>query len=504
MKSGKHRKYIPVISGAPGVGKTSMIDMIAQKNNLIAVDIDSSRLLAEDVIGMPVQGKRDEEKRKIEVKFTPPQLFQQIINKIEDSAEEHFEKLVSRLGDEEAQEEFAKWEQQTWKYLLFFDELNRVDTKTFNALRRIILEKNFGPASDGKGGMLHLPDGSIVVGALNPDRDTGGTQSMTGHFRDVVDVINATSSWTKTRQFLLNKSKQNTGWSDAAVQASMFVIDEFAKKFADKNNDDKEQAPYYIQSGANTIYVSPREYDALFSSMVPALDEIKDEILADVDITEEEGIEEVRDVVADAMKSGLLFPAEKTEAAAPEEFVSMVSEWVSTMAKDVYGMLITKKVMSKDTWAGTLNEYITGARSSTKMPQDTNINNRVEATNAAQFVEEVSTAIADALQNEKQFKEIALKQNEPKVALKGEKIAETEEKTHRLGNIVMSLLYTLHIHDYQNDRIMAIGKALFRAAKQTMKGLSGLDPDERRDLIVALSELRSDVHEALVEIKRAN
>jgi hypothetical protein len=37
-----------------------------------------------------------------------------------------------------------------------------------------------------------------------------------------------------------------------------------------------------------------------------------------------------------------------------------------------------------------------------------------------------------------------------------------------------------------------------------MKGLSGLDPDERRDLIVALSELRSDVHEALVEIKRAN
>ena len=67
----------------------------------------------------------------------------------------------------------------------------------------------------------------------------------------------------------------------------------------------------------------------------------------------------------------------------------------------------------------------------------------------------------------------------------------------------MSLLYTLSIHNYQSDRIMAIGKALFRASTKAMKNIKGLSPEEHRDLVSALSELRMDIHDALVEIKDA-
>ncbi len=502
MKSGKHRKYIPVISGAPGIGKTSMIDKIAEDNNLVAVAIDSSRLSAEDVIGMPIPGQRREEDKKMEVKFTVPQLFHQIEREIEDAAEEHFQDFVEKLGEEQAQREFEKWEQQEWKYLLFFDELNRVDTKTFNSLRRIILEKNFGPASDGKGGMLHLPDGSIVVGAINPDPETGGTESMTGHFRDVIDIIPAELAWSKTRQFLLNK--KNAGISDAAIETTMFILDQFVKKFKTKEESvDKEQAPYHIMAGSNPVYVSPREYDALFSSMAPALDDVKKEILSAGDeMTENEGIDLLADEVGEYMESGLLFPVEKTESAAPEEFVSLVRQWIETvLAKKIYTSLITKQVKTEDTWSGVLNRYVTGDRDVTKMLGDSNINTRMNATNAAQFVEEVSASISAALNNEKKFDELVLNTDHPKVELEDGKIVTGKETTHRLGNIIMGLLFTLHQHQFQYDRIMAIGKALSSGAKQALKSAKGLSEEEHRDVVNAIVHLRADVHDALVEIK---
>ena len=504
MKSGKHRKYIPVISGAPGVGKTNMIEMVADKNNLISVGIDSARLSAEDVIGMPIPGKQmkdasDEDKKKMEVKFTIPQLHTMITKQIEHETETYFEGLVEDLGNEEAQKEFAKWEQQDWKFLLFFDELNRVDTKTFNSLRRIILEKNFGPASDGKGGMLHLPDGSIVVGAINPDPDTGGTESMTGHFRDVIDVIHATPSWDKTRNYILN-IKPNKGVSEAAKDATMHVIDEFVKKFGDKDRDDKNERPYYIKSGDAEIYISPREYDALFSNMAPALDDAKDEILNDPDIKEKEGVEMVGEVIGEYLESGLMFPAEKTESAAPEEFINLVQNWgESAIADDIYGILIRKNVSVSDTWEGALQPYF-DTKDVTKMPQDTNINTRVEATNTAQFIEDISDSVAEELQ--KNHKRL-LEENESKVHLKDDKIVKSEEKTHRLGNVLMGLLFTLSIHNYQSDRIMAIGKSLFRASTKAMRNIKGLSPEEHKDLVSALSELRMDIHDALVEIKNA-
>ena len=503
MKAGKHRKYIPVVSGAPGVGKTRQIDVIADKNNLVAVAIDAARLSAEDVIGMPIPGKKIKEEdsdkvKKMQVKFTVPQLHTMITREIEEATEAHFEELVDDLGNEKAQEEFAKWEQQEWKFLIFFDELNRVDTKTFNSLRRIILEKNFGPASDGKGGMLHLPDGSIVVGAINPDPETGGTESMTGHFRDVVDVINATPAWSKVRQYLLNK--ENKGTSDAAVNATMHVIDEFVKKFGDKDREDKDERPFYVRSGEAEIYVSPREYDSLFSNMAPALDDAKDKILADTEMTEKEGIELLGQEIGEYLESGLLFPAEKTEAAGPEDFINLVSQWGESVADDAYGILIKKNVSVSDTWEGTLQPYFDGGKDVTNMPQDTNINTRVESTNAAQFVEEVSDTVAEEL--EKNHKRL-LEQNEKKVHLDGEKIVKTEEETHRLGNIMMSLMFTLQIHNYQSDKILAIGKALNRAAVRSIKKIKGLSVEENQELVSAIAELRMDIHDAMVEVRHA-
>ena len=498
MKAGGHRKYIPVIAGAPGVGKTRMVDMIADKNNLIAIDIDCARLSAEDVVGMPIPGKRGEDNKTIEVKFTLPQLYSIIMREIEDETKQHFEDLVEEHGEEQAKQEYAKWEQQPWKFLIFFDELNRVDKKTFNSLRRIILEKNFGPASNGKGGTLRLPDGSIVVGAINPDPETGGTESMTGHFRDVIDVIQATPAWSKVRKFLLNKP--NKGLSDAAIEAAMHVLDQFVAKFGDKDHDNKDERPFFIKSGDAEIYVSPREYDALFSNLAAALDDVKDEILKDSEMKESEGVDKIGQEIGEYLESGLLFSVEKQESAAPEEFTNLLQTWgESSIADDVYNILIKKTVSVSDTWEGVLSPYF-AHKDITDMPQDTNVNTRVESSNVAQFVEEVSDVVAEKIQkNPKQL----LEQNEKKVHLKGDEIVKTSEKTHRLGNVLMGLLYTMEIHNYQSDRILAVGKALHRAAVKAIKNIKNLSPEEHQEITSALAELRMDIHDALVEIQNA-
>lgn len=501
MKSGNHRKYIPVVSGAPGVGKTSQIDKLARKHNLIAVPIDTSRLNPEDVIGMPIPGSRSEDQKEIKVKFTVPQLYDEIIREIKSATKDHFESLVDQYGEEKAKTEFYKWENQDWKYLIFFDELNRVDKKTFNSLRRIILEKNFGPSSDESGGVLTLPDGSVVVGAINPDQDTGGTESMTGHFRDVIDVINATPSWDKTRSFLLNKG--NVGLSQESLDASMLVLDEFVKKFGDKKGDySKNQAPYFLSIGdGEAIYVSPREYEALFSNMASALDDTANEILSDPNMTAEEAKDIIGDEVGEYLESGLMFPVEKTDTVAPEEFMALVKSWADKLSSKVYSVLLSKNVKSESSWSNVLMPYIAGKKDITSMPNDSKINQAMEKTSLGQFIEHVSDEIIKTLKDKDTIKKWVVDENSPKLALEDDQISTTSEKTSKLGSFIMGLLYTLQLHDYQYDRIAAVGKTLSRGVSTSLKKVTGIPDEDRRNIMAAAAELRSDIVDALGEIR---
>ena len=501
MKSGKHRKYIPVISGAPGVGKTSQIDRMARKHNLIAVPIDTSRLNPEDVIGMPIPGQRSEDQQEIKVKFTVPQLYDEIRREIKSATKDHFEALIEQHGEENAKGEFQKWEDQEWKYLIFFDELNRVDKKTFNSLRRIILEKNFGPSSDDSGGVLSLPDGSVVVGAVNPSQDTGGTESMTGHFRDVIDIINATPSWDKTRNFLLNRG--NKGISPESIDATMLILDEFVKKFGDKTGKhSKNQAPYFLSVGdGEAIYVSPREYESLFSNMASALDDVADEILSDPDMSTSEAKEIISDEVGEYLESGLMFPVEKTETIAPEEFIALVKDWADTLVNKVFSVLISKKVKTQSSWGTVLEPYMSGKKDMSSMPNDSKINTAMNETSLGQFIEHVSDELVSVLKDEGTLKKWVVDENSPKLALNNDQIEETGEQTSKLGSFIMGLLYTLQLHEYQYDRIAGVGKTLSRGVSTALKKVTGISDENRRDIMTAAVELRSDIQDALTEIR---
>lgn len=500
MKSGNHRKYIPVVSGAPGVGKTQQISKIVREYNLVLVAIDTAKLNAEDVIGMPIPGERSEDNKRIKVKFTVPQLHQIIMREIEDDTETYFNAIAEKKGIEAAKAHLAKWEQQDWKYLIFFDELNRAHKKTFNALRRVILEKNFGPESDGKGGMLKLPDGSIVVGAINPSPDTGGTESMTGHFRDVIDVINAEPSWSKTRSFILNQS--NTGLSSEAIEATMLIIDTFVKKFKSKREGISDDiAPYHLHAGNSEMYVSPREYTLLFNILASSLDSARKTIFRSEDASEEEGVELISEEIADGLGDGLRFPTRKAGDVAVEEFISLIQKWGITLSKAVHKILISKQVQHSKSWKGVLEPYLTGKRSVTTMNNDSGINTMMNNTNIAQFVEDISSTLSAMINNKEQIKKIILDDTIPRVALSGDTIVEDQsEHTHILGNVIMGLLFTLQLHGYQYDRIFAIGKALYYGSKSIMKekSLNEKDNEKVRD---ALLDLRNDIHDALQEIK---
>lgn len=501
MKSGKHRKYIPVVSGSPGVGKTQQIYGIARKHNLVLVAIDTAKLNAEDVIGMPIPGQRSENNKRMNVKFTVPQLYQMIMREIEDDTKEYFNTVAEQQGEDAAHERLAKWENQEWKYLIFFDELNRADKKTFNSLRRVILEKNFGPESDGKGGTLRLPDGSVVVGAINPSPDTGGTESMTGHFRDVIDVINALPSWSKTRSYLLNRP--NTGLASETIETSLMVLDEFAKKFKSRRDDlDDEMAPYFVAAGESEIYISPREYTLMFADLAAALDDAREEILGE-DMDPAEATELLGEEIAEALGDTVRFPARKNQQVAVEEFIGLVQEWAETLGKKAHKHLISKSVEHGRSWSSALDPYMKGTRGVTAMFNDSNINTMMDSTNAAQFVEDVSSALASSLKSKEQFESMVLDDTHPRVTLVDDAIATDEsEHTHRLGNVIMGLLFTLQLHEYQFDRIIAIGKALYRGSKQAMQKVTGLDEEQRDDATGALIELRNDIHDAIQEIKK--
>lgn len=501
LKSGTHRKYIPVVSGPPGVGKTSQMYRIGRKHGLITVPLDAGRFDPETVIGMPIPGKRSEDQSKIQVKFTVPQLHGMIMRGIQDATKDYFENLIEQYGEEKAKQRFKEWEDQEWKYLIFFDELNRVDEKTMNSLRRIILEKNFGPSSDNKGGVLKLPEGSVVVGAINPSQDTGGTNSMTGHFRDVIDVIHATPSWDKTRNFLINRD--NVGFSPETIDASMFVLDAFVKKFGDKTGKfNEQQAPYYLSVGdGGHVYVSPREYESFYNHMAAALEDAKDEILDDPDMPASDAKEIIAEDLGEYLKSGLLFPVEKTDEAAPEEFVALVQDWGDTLASKIYSKLVSKKVKTESSWTNVLGPYLNGTKPISAMPNDSKVNTAMNETSLGQFIEQVSGEITKTLKDKAAFEKWVIDEDTPKPTLENDAISETEDKTSKLGSFIMGLLFTLQLHEYSFDRIAAVGKTLSRSVSQALKNVTGLSDEVKRDVMVAAMELRSNIQDALTEVK---
>lgn len=116
------------IWGAPGIGKSAIVEQFAADVGLECVSLLGSQLAPEDIIGVPqiVDGRSV---------FCPPRMI--------------------------AREE---------PYCLFLDELNACSQEVQKAFYSLILERRIGE--------YHLPEGSIVIGAGNRAQDNAITRPM--------------------------------------------------------------------------------------------------------------------------------------------------------------------------------------------------------------------------------------------------------------------------------------------------------------------------------------
>lgn len=496
MELGENRKYIPVVSGPPGIGKTTEALKIANDFNLRLIDIDVSELNSDDVIGMPIPGSRTE--HDITVQFSHPKLYQQIETQIREQDAAYAEQMKEQHGTD-ANKYIESYKRQQHKYLIFFDEINRTDEKTFNALRKVILEKNFGPKGDNSGELLKLPKGSVVVAAMNPEGV--GTAEMTHHFKDVIDVVPAKASWNDTRKWLLGQTYK--GVSDQIRDVAMNIVDAFVKKF--KSTDNKynaHTAPFHLNVGSE-LYISPREYTDMFSILVRKLNKGIKEILADPDIKQDEVRELADKIVGDSLEMSLSFVFQKHQIE-KEEFINTLKNWVQTLDDSVFAGMLTKKIQHGHTLAGSISDFLDG-KDLENMPESIHIINANNTVNNAQFIEEIKDAFASKLTDAQSVNKYVIEENHPKVTINNTgKITRGSEKASLVTNFMIAFLQTLHTHQFTNDRITSIGRGLSVAASEVINKLhkSGkIDDDLKQDASIAIATLRSEIHEMIGELK---
>lgn len=116
------------IWGAPGIGKSALVEKFAAEMGLPCVSLLGSQLAPEDIIGIPrIQDDTSE--------FLPP-------------------KMIARKEP----------------YVLFLDELNACSQEVQKAFYSLIHERRIGE--------YHLPEGSIIIGAGNRAQDSAIVKTM--------------------------------------------------------------------------------------------------------------------------------------------------------------------------------------------------------------------------------------------------------------------------------------------------------------------------------------
>lgn len=473
IKAGSSRKYIPVIAGSPGIGKTKYIAEIAADLELVPVVIDVQNLSPEEAIGTPLaETDKDEGGKKgdIRVKFSMPALFNYIQDEIEKGTAHLKARFVKFSGEDKGEAKFEEWKDRKVKYLIFFDELNRTSSKVFNVIRKVLLEKEFND-------QYKLPKEAIVVAAINP---TGkGTIELTKHVRDVFDVIPAGISWPKFIKHLetsvvekLEYIKPKEGIA-MAMNAMKAFAEHFRVRGADRIGDNDPH--FYINIGSTPVFISPREYTEMFKGIAQGAARAyrkEMDFLADPDHDAGKSEERVRAAIGEQVRHTVEHVISNKNGLDLAGFYDDLQEWFLHTDKIDMGNLFKKKVAS----VLKLSDLLTRSFEN----QDEHLFNEQE------FVNYVLTV--DAMEFQEQFieflSETVIKDfdkafhpfGKQKVLDKKGKVSVVDKEVTQLEYVVREIIHALKLHDVSNKMMEGVTRGMQNALMQITKHNSDMIP----------------------------
>lgn len=380
QKLGESRKYIPVISGPPGVGKTAVATTTAEELNLRLIVIDCSEIVDPgEVIGMPI--KTTGTKGEAQVKFSESKIYKQINEQIAMADQSYKNKLYQIEG---GKEQWEKYEKARWKYLIFFDEMTVAPPQVMNALRRILLEKSFGE-KDNAGKEMVLPKEAIVMGAINP---TGKqVTELTHHMRDVLDIVPSDASWTNQKAHL--ETRNIKGVSDEITEVVISSMEEIASKYGDKSKPADKQI-YFIDTGVvGDIYISPNHLSDVFATSSRLVQRVMDRArnargtLSDLSKDQLKQLEtDIKDAIFDGYKPKLI-DVFKNNDMMPDHYkpwLDNFSTWLHSDNCKVGSTLIKENTAKQESIDTILHEHLTGINKN-PMHNDTRFINYIKANN---------------------------------------------------------------------------------------------------------------------------
>ena len=189
------------IWGAPGIGKSALVQKFADEVGLPCVSLLGSQLAPEDIIGIPqIRGNTSE--------FLPP-------------------KMIARSEP----------------YVLFLDELNACSQEVQKAFYSLIHERRVAE--------YHLPEGSVVIGAGNRSQDGA--------------IVKTMSSALVNRMFHVQLAVNAKEWLEWAYNAELhpWVIDYITQRpdhlFSEPP---KSEEPYSTPRSWHMVSDALKEYHA--------------------------------------------------------------------------------------------------------------------------------------------------------------------------------------------------------------------------------------------------
>ena len=183
--------------------------------------------------------------------------------------------------------------------------------------------------------------------------------------------------------------------------------------------------------------------------------------------------------------------------------MNTLKNWVSSLPIETFSGLITTKLRHKDSLGSLLGKYIEG-RDVSKMPEDAHVINLNNSMDNAEIIDQFRECLTDKLTSPESIKKYVVEQNQPKIVMKEDTLQhDAMDKVSVFTNVVLGLLYTLHINQYSNDRVAIIGKAANKAYGEVVEKLlktGKISEDLRDEAAEQVLGLRSEIFDLMSKL----